>query len=470
MVERIRPIRWQSVGSQIDSSQFSTLFDERAGVGLIASGPTRFKVELPQKALISSVGVYDDADGQLAIIPDEKDSPETVIDLRRNSPRWNRFAIAKPIQATSVTLEWRPSHPDAMLREVELWGTVAGSNDLTREIPRLPADLFRGLPAGAHELKGTGSALPVSVASVFGGGEGGRFTVKLDQEPSSYERVFLVYELSGLAHFTGAMRAINGKRTVGGHDAMLGAAGGLQAEEISPAWLVKGANSIQFFPVDESDPVGYRVDKLRIVALPRSSNNLANQDAWQGVTDHNDATTWTSSHGRKQDLREWQFTRRSQPEAIEFRLFQAGDGKIQVLAGGKGTSAKASIDLSGFEPGWHRVPLSNLPAADKLLLSLVGGKEQEVAISELTISASPLPVDDAPRMELTYPLSGGCVNHRVCARVLARIETQTLCVAPKTTCTASPGDLVSTCSILHRQVSVVVSTRGTKKRLGKCKT
>jgi hypothetical protein len=122
----------------------------------------------------------------LSIIPDEKGSPETVIDLHRNSPRWNRFAIAKPIQATSVTLEWRPSHPDAMLREIELWGTVAGSNDLTREIPRLPADLFHGLPAGAYELKGTGSALPVSVASVFGGGEGGRFTVKLDQEPSSY--------------------------------------------------------------------------------------------------------------------------------------------------------------------------------------------------------------------------------------------------------------------------------------------
>jgi hypothetical protein len=415
-VERIRPVRCLSVDSHSEASQLTTLFDERAGVGLITDGPTRFKVVLPQKALIQSVGVYNDADGALAVISDQKDSPETVVDLHRNSPRWNRFAIAKPIQTTALTLEWRPSHPGAMLREIELWGIVAGASDRAREVPRLPDDLFRGLPAGAHELTGMGSSLPISVATVFGGGEGGRFTVTLNQEPASYERVFLIYELSGLAHFTAAMRAINGRRTVGGRNAVLGSAGGLQVEEISPTWLAKGANNIQFLPIDESDPAGYRVDKLRIVGLPRSSFNLANQEAWQGVIDHNEATTWVSSHGKKQELKEWQFTRRSQPEAIEFRLSRAGAGKIQMMAGGKGTSAKATIDLSGFAAGWHRVPLSNLPATDKLLLSLVGGKEQDVAISELAISASPLPVDDAPRMEITYPLSGGCVNHRVYVR------------------------------------------------------
>jgi len=113
--------------------------------------------------------------------------------------------------------------------------------------------------------------------------------------------------------------------------------------------------------------------------------------------------------------REWTFATTSQAEAIDFRLPRAGAGTLRIWAGKRG-AAQAEIDLTGFEPGWHRVPLANLPASSKLLLALVAGKEQGISISELAISASPLPVDDAPRMTITYPLSGECVNHRVYVR------------------------------------------------------
>ncbi len=415
-VERIRPVRFNSLDSVSDPTQLETLFDERAGIGLVTEGPARFRLQLPRAAVVQKLGVYDDAEGALAIIPDGGKAVEQVIDLRRNGPRWNRFELANPTSTDSLTIEWRPSHPGAMLREIELWGQFLEEGPLAQEPSRLPDALFKGLPPGAREFKGTGGALPISVASVFGGGEGGTYHVRLGEDPGLFDRVFLVYELAGLSHFTAAMRTINGNSPMGRSGATLGAPGGLQVEEISSRWLRRGENIVQFLPADESDPVGYQVKNLRIVGVPPSHNTLADPDAWRALLDGSDDSVWEGTHAKKVDIRDWTFATTSQPEAVEFRLPKAGVGTLQIWAGDKRTSAKASIDLSGFASGWHRVPLANLPASQKLRLALTAGKEQSIAISELAISASPLPVDDAPRIHITYPLSGECLNHRVYVR------------------------------------------------------
>jgi len=415
-VDRLRPVRFNSLDSSSAPSQLASLFDERAGIGLITDGPAKFRLQLRNSAVVQKLGVYDDAEGAIAIIPDGGTAVEQVIDLRKNGPRWNRFEVSNRAMSDSITFEWRPAYPGAMLREIELWGSVGEASPVAKETVRLPEALFKGLPSGAREFKGTGGALPISVASVFGSGEGGVYHVRLDEEPGRFDRVFLVYELAGLSHFTSAMRTINGKSPMGRSGATLGAPGGLQVEEISSRWLTRGENTIQFLPADESDPVGYRVSHLRIVGVPPSHNTLEDPATWRAVVDGSDDSVWEATRGKKLDLRDWTSAAVSQPEAVEFRLPKAGAGTLQILAGDKRTSAKATIDLTGFAPGWHRVSLATLPAGQKLRLSLTAGKEQSIAISELAISASPLPVDDAPRMHITYPLSGECVNHRVYVR------------------------------------------------------
>ena len=51
----------------------------------------------------------------------------------------------------------------------------------------------------ARLFTGQGAGLPISVASLFGGGEGGLYRVRLDEEPARFERVFLLYELARLS-------------------------------------------------------------------------------------------------------------------------------------------------------------------------------------------------------------------------------------------------------------------------------
>ena len=62
------------------------------------------------------------------------------------------------------------------------------------------------------------------------------------------------------------------------------------------------------------------------------------------------------------------------------------------------------------------MPLNRLPRTGALALTLIAGKELAAEISELAIEASPVPADEAPRMTITYPLSGECVNGRVHVR------------------------------------------------------
>ena len=62
------------------------------------------------------------------------------------------------------------------------------------------------------------------------------FDVTLNSEPR-LGRAFLVYEVDKKAHWTGVARSINGHVVRGGYRADAKGLGGVQVEEINPAWL-----------------------------------------------------------------------------------------------------------------------------------------------------------------------------------------------------------------------------------------
>ena len=78
--------------------------------------------------------------------------------------------------------------------------------------------------------------------------------------------------------------------------------------------------------------------------------------------------------------------------------------------------SQVTVKLDELSVGWHRVPLDKLPQGQKLTFSLSAGKETPAGISEMQIEGSRVPFDEAPRLTVTYPLSGECVNHRVHVR------------------------------------------------------
>ena len=200
-----------------------------------------------------------------------------------------------------------------------------------------------------------------------------------------------------------------------------GAKGGLQVEEISPASLVRGANRIQFLPADEKNPESYRVSGVRVVTIPRAETRMTDASARNAgaLRDGREATGWQAEASKPAGVRRWEFAAPTQPWGLDFRLPSRGVGTLTVASASRNDKGQVEVKLDGLGAGWHRVPLDKMPATEALTLTLAAGKEEVAAVSELAIEGSPLPADAAPRLSVTYPLSGECVNHRVHVRGFA---------------------------------------------------
>jgi RHS repeat-associated protein len=412
---RVRPARLIPLEGA-DARALGRLFDDRAATTLESGGhPVRFRVELDEPAYLESVGSYGPVAGALHI--DAETGAGRVVPLAaragRASERWNRTQLVDAPPSKAFVISWSPSGRDAALRELELWARPASGAAPAPAL--LPDSLYAGVPAGAAVAAAPEGEQIISPASVGAPGKSGTFNVRLDADPRVFGRAFLVYELRGLPHFTAAVRAINGHAAAGGFGASPGAAGGLQVEEIAPAWLSRGANAIQFFPFDPSNPASYRVSDLRVVGIPARGSELddAGARAFSALRDGREETGWSDHARRASDARAWTFGNLVQPRTLELRLPKRGAGSLTIVGTATGTRQRITVNLGELSAGWHEIPIDALPVSDRLMLSLTGDEERGAALSELAITASPLPADEAPRVSVAYPLSGECVNHRV---------------------------------------------------------
>ena len=416
----IRPARVKVVAGSVDEAGIWRIFDGRAATGMEPAGaPVRFRAELLGATYLDAVAVFGKAAGALSV---ESEGPSGTTALLQKAAlagggdRWNRRDFSKAPLATAVVVTFEPSAPNALLPELELWGRPASAPSSADGVT-LPDALYAGVPAGARELRAPESEQTISPATISRPGVGGTFTVDVDGDPAGIDRAFLVYELSGLPHFTAAARSINGERALGRFGASR-AKGGLQLEEIPVASLRAGQNRIQFLPADERSPESYRVSQLRVIAIPRAGTRLTDASARDAapLRDGSEATGWRAPASKPADSRRWEFSSATQPWALDFRLPGKGYGTLTVASGNARDNGRIAVALDGLAAGWHRVPLDKLPATEALTLTLAAGKEEAAAISELAIEGSPLPADEAPRIAVTYPLSGECVNHRVHVR------------------------------------------------------
>src|SRR5262249_46293576 len=150
-------------------------------------------------------------------------------DVPRGQPRWHSFSSLSSSSASAFVIDWKSR--GGALGELELWAL-----DVPPRGPSTDAadELYAGLPERAALLRATPAEAPVVAA----GAEGADVALALASDPRAYERAFLVYELEGLPHWTFVPRQINGRPTAhvrAGFDNA--GAGGLQVEEITPAWL-----------------------------------------------------------------------------------------------------------------------------------------------------------------------------------------------------------------------------------------
>lgn len=366
----------------------------------------RVRAGLSGSRTIAAVGVFGPAEGRLTVRAGEVVLVDTDLS---ELDGWHRFTLAEPAAVRSLTFEWQPSAPGAVLPEVELWG---GSEKASEDLVAEAAPQVREIKAGAE----------------------GVFRFRLEPPPGTFARAFLTYELEGLPHWSAAVRSINGFPSRGGFGVAT-AEGALQVEEINPRWLRRGVNEIRFLPASAGGlpPSGaeslekrsrgagrvgvpYTVRNLRLVLVEDGGRPLVTDPASATpgpagaaarLVDGHPATWWD---GRGEAALVLPFRRAAQPFALEIETAGRPDGLLEVelvRRDGGAVPAREAVNLGALNAGRHTLSLSDgLPAGVALRLSWSrgGGDGQIVEADVLASPAGPRRL--APRLVLAHPLKG----------------------------------------------------------------
>ena len=203
----------------------------------------------------------------------EDDAGRQVVDGMSDSEvslaadRWASLTATKAPVASRLVVSWASADAAAQVGDVALW--VAGRARDALSEASLADRLVTALPDNAVEARARPETASVTRVTPKGP-QSAQLVVKLDRDPALLGRVFLVYELERLAHWTAPSRLfINGHVLRGGYRANVRGLGGVQVEDTSPAWLHRGDNAVTFTPSQAEDGLGYVVRNARIVGAPR---------------------------------------------------------------------------------------------------------------------------------------------------------------------------------------------------------
>jgi RHS repeat-associated protein len=411
---RVRPIAVEDMAGKTGADALWKLFDGDASTGLGAEGAVRVKMTFADPIAVTAVGGFAPKAGKLVLRGADGNAGGEAIDPGAG---WTRVDAKKPAAARTFVVEWAPVGAGATLPELEIWGRFGAA--ATPQPGRALADeLYGPLPDGAESFAAKAETRIISSATVP---DQRVFSVTLPYDGRAIERAFLSYELDQLPHFTAATRKINGGAAVGGFAVTKGAKGGLQVEEIAPAALRAGANTIEFLPVSDHDPAGYRVGRVRLIVAHTSDAEAA--DDGNGPAARDEAGAWNEPSG---SIRRLRFPSASQPRELRIRVSGRQPGKLVVAAGPAATRRTTSVDLNKLEAGTHAVPLDAFPAADEVTVGFEGKPGSSIRLTDLAINGSPMPAPVTAPLRITYPLHGECVNHQVHVRGLAAAQPSEL--------------------------------------------
>jgi RHS repeat-associated protein len=389
------------------------LFDGRATTALqaVTSDPVQIGIVLEAPTELAAITLLGPADGTLSVRVEQDGAARSIESLARvsvhaRSGEWKRFAVPEHPRAQKLVLQWMPSAP-AGPSEIGLWGL--GLPRRARSDTEMADRILSGAAFGGTSV--TANPAEAHIARVALGPAGPAspdrpavFRAMLAADPRSFARAFLVYELTGLGHFTEAIRQINGGEPRGGkllansEEATLAEEGGLQVEEIAPEWLHAGTNELRFLPLPSAGSPDYAVRNVRIVG-----------------TGHANVVEARLSQGRGQEQR-LELGGPAQPHDLVFELLKPSEGNLAIRP--DNGRAPFKVDLRGLTPGWHRTDLDHLGATASLAIALETkrygrSEDPRPVVSEVAVTASELAraADEDGRIVVSYPLHGECVAH-----------------------------------------------------------
>jgi hypothetical protein len=365
------------------------LFDGDTGRGFVSQGegPIHLRLALQAPRTLGAVGVFGPANGRLTVSAEKDGVPTLLFDLEPRAAGWQRLSVAQPFATRALLVDWQPASPGAALPEIELWS------------------------AGGSPADGSRLATASPAAQQIAAGNTGLFQVRLAGDPAAASRAFLSYELSGLSHWSAAVRSINGHPPQG-FGATPEPGSSIQVEEIDPAWLRPGLNEIRFSAAHGAAMPEVSVGERQAAALEKAAESLPYEV-------RNLRLVLVGETGRTVAPGSWQgssslalpLARPAQPYALEIGIAEGARGVLTAqarLAGGGVMPLFDPVDLSALNPGRHRLALhEDLPAATAVELAWrapEGGRSGK--IDGITLLSSPVGRRQGPSLTLTHPPAG----------------------------------------------------------------
>ncbi|CAK8717112.1 RHS and YD repeat-containing [Candidatus Electrothrix laxa] len=443
------------------NAEATGLFDRDIATDYAPATPALVEVRFDSPQTISEIRIYglssylltvqEQINGQWANVDSCTD-----LDLSIQNEQWYSYPLGTAEKGNALRLQLVPIDNGGAagdtgtvqgIREIEFWSP--GQHEPVRSGIELHSLLDQGVVINQSRQY---QAEPAS--GVIGPAEGtytdaardNTFRFDLVYRPEQIKRAYLSYELSGLAHWTSAIRSINEQAAMGGYviERSQGGQEGLQVEEIAPAWLRQGANQIRFVPVDVD--LAYTVSKVKVLielddgtnSLNRVSTNMAEDRT--GAASLYDGDTSTGLEPVQQQevmLTGWQqqlwqvsseesvegaaieldFDRLIDLSAVGFYATGTLKGAISVMLENQGEwfASMASAEQDIKEAGWHYLTLPD--GEDVRAARLVFGRSAgKGAISEVWAAGSKLGMDDDPVINITYPDAGQYFEDKVYVR------------------------------------------------------
>jgi RHS repeat-associated protein len=401
------------------------LFDRDTGTAYTPAQTARVTVSLADATSIAKLRFFGASSYQLNVYRDNNGSWESVpslsnIALATGKPAaWNTLNADAPFTAANLLLEFIPQgNVSSGMAEVELWGTDSAAGDaatLTLADIRTPEQLGNLIGKAPHITAYAGTPSEITVPETAAAGAA-VVNITLSQNPSLFKRAYLLYEGSNIAEAVSVERSINNLSWSGGFavKAPEGAPSTWKPlmEEIDPAWLIQGENSIRF-----RSPNGQAyIRNLKLVVETDSGWNSVASVSAPELYDGDTATAYEVHAAAENPAIRVDFERNVEPEKI--RLHLPGSctlkGEIQYLSGGNWQPVKAGwqLDLSAMQAGWNEVSLP-APVTTSALRLVFNTSSLRLksgvptgAIDEILVAAAPVGTHDTPRLVVSYPRNG----------------------------------------------------------------
>jgi hypothetical protein len=336
--EATLPELWSPRAAEIadanDGGSAAALFDGDARTALTIAPRAQRTVRIDLGAAKQLLGLAITGAGSAKVtVQTEDDAGRHAVDgmsdreVSLAADRWTSLTATGAPIASRLVLSWVGGGAAVQVGDVAVW--VGGRARDTLSEGSLADRLVTGLPDNAVEARAKPETASVTRVTAKGP-VSAQLVVKLDRDPALLGRVFLVYELERLAHWTGPSRSINGHVLRGGYRANVRGLGGVQVEEISPAWLHRGDNAITFTPSQAEDGLGYVVRNARIVGAPRgpAASALGAGHATPGPLEDGSADSGLGGPGVH--TAKLHASAADEPAYFAFRLDRGGTGTIAL--------------------------------------------------------------------------------------------------------------------------------------------